>query len=74
MRGCVEETNGGEGEQDLSGGLLGEAELLLEGLGHLGGRRTGQTEVDLHRVIDEPLKSCQSTDHDDTGDQTLPHT
>lgn len=54
--------------------LLCEAELLLQGLWHLRGRGARQTEVDLDRVIDEPLQGGQSTDHDDTGDQTLPHT
>lgn len=54
--------------------LLGEAELLFEGLGHLGGRRAGQAEVHLHRVVDEPLQGRQGTDHDDTGDESLPHT
>lgn len=56
------------------GALLGEAKLLLQRLGHLRGRGTGQAEVDLDRVVDEPLQGSQSTDHDDTGDQTLPHT
>lgn len=56
------------------GALLGEAELLLQGLGHLGGRGAGQAEVDLDRVVDEPLQGGQSTNHDDTGNQTLPHT
>lgn len=54
--------------------LLGEAQFLLEGLGHLWGRGTGQAEVDLHGVVDEPLQSGQSTDHDDTGNQALPNT
>lgn len=54
--------------------LLGEAQFLLEGLGHLWGRGTGQAEVDLHRVVDEPLQGGQGTNHDDTGHQTLPHT
>jgi len=60
----------------LSGGmeLLCETELLLQGLGHLGGRGAGHAEVDLDRVVDEPLQGGQSTDHDDTGNQTLPHT
>ena len=53
--------------------LLCEAQLLLQGLGHLGGRRAGQAEVDLDGVVDEPLQGGQGTDHDDTGHQTLPH-
>lgn len=55
------------------GALLSEAQLLLQGLRHLGGRGAGQTEVDLHGVIDEPLQSSQGTDHDDTGHKTVPH-
>ena len=75
---------GGGGEEtsllwrlQLSGGtlaLLCEAELLLQGLWHLGGRGAGQAEVDLNRVVDEPLQCSQCTDHDDTGNQTLPYT
>lgn len=66
---------GGSGRSlDLASGLLGEAELLFEGLGHLGGRRAGQAEVDLHGVVDEPLQGRQGTDHDDTGYESLPHT
>jgi len=37
---------------ELSLGL----QLKLEGLGHLRWRRAGHAEVDLDRVIDEPLK------------------
>lgn len=74
--------SGGEWRLQLSkddgaeggGALLCETELLLQGLWHLRGRRAGQAEVHLHRVIDEPLQSGQSTNHDDTGDQTLPDT
>lgn len=54
--------------------LLCEAELLLQGLWHLRGRGAGQAEVDLDGVIDEPLQGGQSTNHDDTGNQTLPNT
>lgn len=54
--------------------LVCEAQLLLQGLWHLRGRGTGQTEVDLDRVINEPLQGSQCTDHDDTGNQTLPDT
>lgn len=72
VRGCVE----GEGGRsfDPAGCLLCEAELLFEGFGHLGGRWAGQAEVDLHRVVDEPLQGRQGTDHDDTGDESLPDT
>jgi hypothetical protein len=30
------------------------------------------TEVDFERVVDEPLKRGQSTDHEDRGRQTVP--
>lgn len=69
---CVEGRSGRS--LDLASGLLGEAELLFERLGHLRGRRAGQAEVDLHGVVDEPLQGRQGTDHDDTGDESLPHT
>lgn len=60
---------------DLRGGAsLCQAQLLLEGLWHLRGRGAGQAEVDLDRVVDEPLQGRQGTNHDDTGHQTLPHT
>lgn len=66
---------GGGGRGVLEGGAsLCQAQLLLQGLGHLGGRGAGQAEVDLDRVVDEPLQGRQGTDHDDTGHQTLPHT
>ncbi len=51
---------GGSGRSlDLASGLLGEAELLFEGLGHLGGRRAGQAEVDLHGVVDEHCRAVR---------------
>lgn len=51
---------------------LGESELLLEALGHLGGWWTWHGEGDLDTVVDEPLGGCESTDHDDSGNQTSP--
>lgn len=66
---AVQWRDGGRG-----GKLLCEAELLLQGLWHLRGRGAGQAEVHLNGVIDEPLQGRQSTDHDDTGNQALPHT
>ena len=53
--------------------LLCHSKLGLEGLGHGGGRGTGQTKLDLDPVIDEPLESGEGSDHDDTGTQTSPH-
>lgn len=61
-------------DRGMSSSLLCETQLLLQRLWHLGWRRAGQTEVYLHRVIDEPLQGGQGTDHNDTGHQTLPHT
>lgn len=54
--------------------LIYQAKLLLQGLWHLRGRGAGQAEVHLDGVVDEPLQGGQSTDHDDTGNQALPHT
>jgi len=51
--------------------LLG-LQLGLEGLWHRWWGWTGQAEGNLHSVIDEPLKSSQRTDHDDTWEQALP--
>ena len=34
------------------------------------GRR--QTQPDLKRIVDEPLESGQSTDHDDSDGQSVP--
>jgi len=48
--------------------------LQPQGLGHGGRRGTGQTQGDLNSIVDEPLESSQSTDHDDTGEQSLPQT
>lgn len=49
-------------------------ELGLEGGGHLWGRRPGDADGDFDEVVDEPLGGGQSTDHDDPGPKTLPHT
>lgn len=54
--------------------LFCKTKLLLQGLGHLRWRGAWQAEVHLHRIVDEPLQGCQSTNHDDTGNKTLPHT
>jgi len=54
--------------------LLRHTQLGLEGLWHGWGRGTGQTKLDLHPVIDEPLESSEGSDHDYTGTQTSPHT
>ena len=53
--------------------LLSHAQLLLQRLGHLGGRRTGQSELDLDSVVDEPLEGSQGSNHDDSGTQSSPH-
>lgn len=68
------ESDCGSAAEHRKGALLGETKLLLQGFWHLRWRGAGQTEVDLDRVIDEPLQGGQSTDHDDTRDQTLPDT
>merc|ERR1719189_1205680 len=52
--------------------LLGNAELDLERLWHLWGRRTGQSQLDLHSVVDEPLEGSQGSNHDDSGTQSSP--
>ena len=54
--------------------LLGRLELLLEGLWHLWGRGTGEPELDLDTVVDEPLERGEGTDHDDPGTETGPQT
>lgn len=54
--------------------LIRQAQLLLQRLWHLWRRWAGEAEVDLDRVIDEPLQGGQSSDHNDTGNQTLPDT
>ena len=46
--------------------LLFQKAFLLEALWFLGGWGTGETEEDLDGVVDEPLQSCEGTDHDDT--------
>ena len=53
--------------------LLGKTELDLEGLGHFWGRGTGEPQLDLDAVVDEPLQGGESTDHDDPGTETGPH-
>lgn len=53
--------------------LLLLCELAFERLGHLGRWGSGQAEVDLDRVVDEPLQGGQCTDHDDPGAKSLPH-
>ena len=53
--------------------LLG-FELLSEGFWHLWWWWTWQMEGDLDTIVDEPLEGGKSTDHDDTGNQTLPDT
>lgn len=52
--------------------LLGGSQLLLEGLGHLWWGRAGKTEPDLDGVVDEPLGSGESTNHDNPRCQSLP--
>merc|ERR1712211_161823 len=52
--------------------LLGNSKLLLQRLWHLWWRRTGQTESNLDTIIDEPLESGKSTNHDDPGTKTCP--
>jgi len=47
--------------------------LGLQAGGHLWGWWTGNAQGDLYTVVDEPLQSGQSTDHDDTGRQSVPH-
>jgi hypothetical protein len=54
--------------------VLGGLQLGLETFGHLRWRWAGQAEVDLDRVVDEPLESRQCTNHDNPGRQTTPHT
>ena len=54
--------------------LLSVPKLLLQRFWHLRWRRAREPEVDLHGVIDEPLQRSQSTDHDDTGKESLPYT
>lgn len=53
--------------------LLLLCELAFERLGHLWRWGAGQAEVDLDRVVDEPLQGGQCTDHDDPGAKSLPH-
>merc|ERR1719347_998909 len=52
--------------------LLSESQLLLQRLGHLWRGRSGKTESNLHSVIDEPLESGESTDHDNSRNKTKP--
>ena len=52
--------------------LLFQKAFLLKALWFLGGWGTGETEEDLDGVVDEPLQSCEGTDHDDTRSKTLP--
>ena len=61
-----------EGKQ-VASLLLGETELDLEGLRHLWGRGTGEPQLDLDTVVDEPLQGGESTDHDDPWSETGPH-
>lgn len=49
------------------------SKLLLQRLWHLGWWWARQPEVNLHGVVDKPLQGGQCTDHDDTGNQSLPH-
>merc|ERR1719297_639512 len=51
---------------------LSRCHLGLEGGGHLRGRWTGKTQLDLNTIIDEPLKSSQGSNHDNPGAETLP--
>uniref|UniRef100_H2YJB5 Uncharacterized protein n=1 Tax=Ciona savignyi TaxID=51511 RepID=H2YJB5_CIOSA len=52
--------------------LLLSVELLLEALWHLWWRWSGEFEVNLHRVVDEPLQGSQRTNHENTSEQALP--
>merc|ERR1719317_768421 len=51
---------------------LSSSHLGLEGGGHLWGRWTGKTQLDLNTIIDEPLKGGQGSNHNDPGAKTLP--
>ena len=52
--------------------LLGHVELGLQRLGHSWRRGTGQSELNLDSVVDEPLESRQCSNHDDSGTETSP--
>ena len=54
--------------------LLGKTKLDLQRLGHLWGRGAGQSQLNFHTIIDEPLQSGQGTDHNDPRTKTGPHT
>lgn len=54
--------------------LLLQESFLLQALGLLRWWRTRKTEEHFHWIVNEPLQSRQSTDHDDTWAETLPQT
>ena len=54
--------------------LLLQESFLLQALGLLRWWGTRKTEEHFHWIVDEPLQSRQSTDHDDTWAETLPQT
>lgn len=54
--------------------LLLQESFLLQALGLLWWWGTWKTEEHFHWIVDEPLQSRQSTDHDDTWAETLPQT
>lgn len=54
--------------------LLLQESFLLQALGLLRWWGTWKTEEHFHWIVDEPLQSRQSTDHDDTWAETLPQT
>ena len=53
--------------------LGGGIQLPAQAVGHRGRRRARQAEVDLDRVVDEPLERGQRADHDDPRHETPPH-